>query len=143
MNEVEKMYENAGVKPLPTCNNCNMLDEYWSNGTYCSTCKCDKDSDECNMANYIYPPFTTEKQLKLIKWLASKQYAKYTTSLLINIRDTVRFSGGLIAGVCTLNVRYDKQDKEFKNALAGLINEMWQDLTEEEQEQIRSILNGN
>ena len=37
--------------------------------------------------------------------------------------------------------KYDKQDKEFENALAGVINEMWQDLTDQEKEEIRRILN--
>ena len=123
MSEIEKMYENVGLE--------SHFCEY---PRFC-------DDNNCNECPYYASEFTAEKQLELIKWLASKQYAKYTTSLLINIRDTVRFSGGLIAGVCTLNVRYDKQDKDFENALAGLINEMWQDLTEEEQEQMRRILN--
>ena len=115
MSEIEKMYENTGIE------------KDWNPLPY-------GDIEE------FYPEFTAEKQIELIKWLASKQYAKYTTSLLINIRDTVRFSGGLIAGVCTLSVKYDKQDKDFENALAGLINEIWQDLTEEEKQQVKGIL---
>ena len=137
-SQVAKMYENAGVKPLPTCNNCNMLDEYWSNGTYCSTCKCDKDSDECNMANYIYPSFTAEKQIELIKWLAinkedfgihykdyDEEY-RWVCGCEFNVEDYLRFN----------------EDRTFEESLAGLINNLWQDLTESEQEQIRSILNG-
>ncbi len=129
MNEITKLYENAGIKPLPTCNNCNMLDEYWSNGTYCSTCKCDKDNDECNIANYIYPPFTAEKQIYIIKWLSDKDdyigihYDKHKG--LFNIQTN---SSGLY--VCN----------EFEQALASRVNFIWQSLTEAEQNEIRNIL---
>jgi len=44
-NEISKMFENAGIKPL-----CQIPDNY------------------CGMKN-IYADFTTEKQLELIKWL--------------------------------------------------------------------------
>lgn len=50
MNEIEKMYENVGIKPI-----CDGLD--------CWTCIA-----KCN--NGKYPEFTTEKQLELIKFLA-------------------------------------------------------------------------
>ena len=106
MSEIEKMYENAGIKPSPTCNNCNMLDEYWSNGTYCSTCKDDKNNDECGIANYIYPPFTAEKQIELIKWL-----------------------------VCT-----GEEESTFEETLSKQVNDLWQDLTEEEKQQVKGIL---
>ena len=48
MNEVTKLYENAGIKPL-----CQIPDEY------------------CGMKN-VYEDFTSEKQLSLIKWLLEK-----------------------------------------------------------------------
>ena len=75
-----------------------------------------------------YPPFTAEKQLELIKWL------------MINIKD----------------YQYDVEDnkfwfyiddcretkyREFDEALAELINLYWQDLTDQEKEEIRRILN--
>jgi hypothetical protein len=129
MTEIEKMFENANIKKI------HKYQIEIDNGDPRFTGIGHSDS------YIVYPDFTAEKQIELIKWLASKQYAKYTTSLLINIRDTVRFAGGLIAGTCTLNVKYDKQDKEFENALAGVINEMWQDLTDQEKEEIRGILN--
>ena len=45
MSKVEKMYENAGVKPL-----CQIPDE------------------SCGLKN-VYEDFTAEKQLELVKWL--------------------------------------------------------------------------
>lgn len=56
MNEIEKLYENAGIKK-----------------EYCSTYEANKqcegivDCSECASAEY--PPFTAEKQIELIKWL--------------------------------------------------------------------------
>lgn len=141
MNEIEKLYENVGIKPLPTCNNCNMLDEYWSNGTYCSTCKCDKDNDECGMTDYIYPPFTAEKQLELIKWLMKEE--KVLQIELCSIEDDFCFSR---VTPCDTNINSNYvsfgRARKFEEALADLINDIWQDLTEEEKEQIRGILNG-
>jgi hypothetical protein len=50
MSEVEKMYRNAGIKPL-----CQIPDGY------------------CGMKN-VYEDFTAEKQLELIKWLGDTDY---------------------------------------------------------------------
>lgn len=65
---------------------------------------------------YYYPPFTAEKQLELVKWCCKKCRRFY----IYNINDIDNFAENLA--------------KEF--------NHYWQDLTSEEQEQIRSILNG-
>ncbi len=51
MNEIEKMYENAGIEPL-----CQIPDNY------------------CGMKN-IYEDFTAEKQIELIKWLVKIGYS--------------------------------------------------------------------
>ena len=75
-----------------------------------------------------YPPFTAEKQIELIKWLIQK----YKTILIehklnlfyINIRDI--YTG--------------KVHIEFDETIAGLINNIWQDLTEEEKQQVKGIL---
>lgn len=107
MSEVEKMYENAKVKPV-----CDGLD--------CFTC-----TAKCN--NGKYPEFTAEKQLELIKWLI-----KYD-ELHADFNDNEY-------GCATINYS-GKYKKCFEESLASVINnELWQDLTESEQEQIRSIL---
>ena len=80
MSEITKLYENAGVKKLLYCDICKAQEHALG---LCAETKCEP----------FYPPFTAEKQIELIKWLGTKQYAKYTTSLLINIKDTVRFAG--------------------------------------------------
>lgn len=64
-----------------------------------------------------YPQFTAEKQLKIVKCILFSKW--------------------------WMNLKRLQFAENFKEALAGLINDLWQDLTEEEKEQIRSVLNGN
>ena len=68
-----------------------------------------------------YPPFTAEKQIELIKLIAnSKGYPDY------------EYFGKLFDDYIQL--------LEFDEALAQLVNSIWQDLTEEEKGAIRGIL---
>ena len=86
-----------------------------------------KDSPDCNAncehyesTQLYYPPFTAEKQLELIKWLI-----KYRWYIIGRYTD-----------------KFDLFDENFEQALAGILNNLWHDLTEEEKQQIRIILNG-
>ena len=91
-------------------------------GLDCFTC-----TAKCN--NGKYPEFTAEKQLELIKFLFNH-----------NVYYDVDTKGNYwfhISDDC-----YTYYYNKFEIALANIINEMWQDLTETEQAQIRSILNG-
>lgn len=118
MNEIEKMYENCGIKPeLHTFPG--------------------RDWDDEGLASWyeekIYPPFTAEKQFELIK-------------LLGNVRDyTVeidKFKGVYYVG-CRSAGSNDKlwgSSNTFEDAVAELINETWFCLTEEEKEQVKGIL---
>lgn len=123
MSEIEKMYENIGVKAdRIVCyrgfDNC--MDNDFN-------CHCHNEKP-CKDAAKIYPPFTAEKQIELIKWLIQK----YKTILIehklnlfyINIRDI--YTG--------------KVHIEFDETIAGLINNIWQYLTEEEKASIKNIL---
>ena len=113
MNEEEKLYKNAGCE---------------KNFCHCKN-KCPYFRKQCNDCEMmIYPPFTAEKQIELIKWLI----IKYKTILIehklnlfyINIRD-------IYTGMVHI---------EFDETIAGLINNIWQDLTEEEKQQVKGIL---
>jgi hypothetical protein len=107
MNEVEKMYKNAGVE-VPTVR-----------------LKIFKDD---NGKIYTQPPFTAEKQIELIKWLA--------------IGGEVCRIDATEKGKWFVENDY-KSSKcfvEFTEALANLINNLWQSLTEEERKQIKEIL---
>ena len=79
----------------------------------------DIDCKECGY--YDMPPFTAEKQLELIKLIANrKSYPDY------------EYFGNLFDDYIQL--------REFNEALARLVNDLWQDLTEEECKQIKEIL---
>ena len=105
--EVEKMYARAMVKPL-------------------SITVCGVDEQIIN-----YPPFTAEKQLELIKWLAKRldfglEY--YHDKWVVQTQ---------LGWDC-----YEEQfeHRSFDEALSGFINHLWKELTEEEKQQIREIL---
>lgn len=114
MSEIEKLYENTGIKKKAEC----------------SGCKGHIGLGQCNSKNgcinKLYPEFTAEKQLSLIKWLAKTRQV-HITCLLDN---------WIIEGF----VRYGKKYESFELALAGLINTLWQILTEAEKAEIKGIL---
>jgi len=102
MTEIEKMYENAGIKKI--------------------------ELDYPDNIDPFYPDFTAEKQLKLIKWLG-----KRPLTLLIG-----QYKGKYYFGNSNFNSKADS----FDNAIAIRINDLWQDLTDQEKEEIRGVLNG-
>ena len=113
MSEIEKMYENAKI----TLKKCS---------------ECDNNMD-CGFGKDCYPPFTAEKQIELIKWLGK------------NKNGFGVFNDGTegLSCHCDFNWEWFRKDfytEDFDNALAGLINSLWQDLTEEEKQQVKGIL---
>ena len=114
MSEIEKLYENAGVKKIiPTICSNNELD--------CKGCKAYIENAMPYCKNAEYPRFTAEKQLELIKLIANRKgYPDY------------EYFGNLFDDYIQL--------LDFNEALAKLVNLIWQDITEEEKEQIRTIL---
>lgn len=121
MSEIEKLYELAEIKCEYDC-------------TYASCCVCKNPHPdwckECKYLSVVYPPFTAEKQLELIKWLSKKQYV-----YIIMSADKEYY-------LCTDNSFISGYNKQFDKALAMFINAYWQDLSENEQEEIRKILKG-
>ena len=136
MSEIEKMYENAGIKP--DCTYLFLVDGNGENEaarTISIGSKADlkrwivdcgvkgKVIKSTNTLKPFYPPFTAEKQISLIIFLSYK----YGKGLLINLR--------------TMDKDIDIYDFElFGECLAKLVNELWQDLTEEEKQQVKEIL---
>jgi len=106
MSEIIKLYKNAGIEKQKYF---VMQDENY------------KDVFEIK-----YPPFTAEKQLELIKWLA------LTRSVTIN-----KFiDGWTIEGL----VRNNKQYANFENAISGYINSIYPFLDERQRTEIKEIL---
>jgi len=77
------------------------------------------------------PPFTAEKQIELIKLLMEQEDFSWT----------ITQQGKVIEYAFYVGYEYSSGDfKEFAEALAGIINNLWQDLAEEERKQIKEIL---
>ena len=116
MNEIEKMYENAGIVPVTDCEH------------GCNTIGLTKNCKDCIYVDEIkYPPFTAEKQIELIKFL-------FNHSVYYDVDEKGNYWFHITDDCYTYY--YNK----FEIALANIINEMWQDLTEEERKQIKDIL---
>ena len=120
MSEIEKMYENA--EPNRNCNLYKHFTECPMKHTQCEDCE-----------NFVYPPFTAEKQLKLIKLLMKQEDFSWT----------IQQQGKDTKYVFYVGYEYGSGDfKEFTEALAGIINDLWamQYLTKEEKQQVKGIL---
>lgn len=116
MSEIEKLYKNAGVEKQ----------KYYA-------CK---RPDYSDVFEEKLPPFTAEKQLELIKWLAKKKFVAYNNSggWFIGIIPTYSEELGIVCKNKAMNI------DSFDEALAGLINNLWQNLSLEEKQQIKEIL---
>ena len=112
MSEVEKLYKNAGIV-LRKCS------------------ECDNNMD-CGYGKDCYPPFTAEKQLELIKWLCQHTYRNYIK---------FRFD---ICGLwyCECNMSNSDMHHTFEDALIDVLMQIWQDLSPEEKQQVKGILEG-
>lgn len=111
MSEIEKMYENAEIKPYIYCSkpqlDCNARE----------TGNCKQDC-EYYSGEKLLTPFTTEKQLKLIEFFISSIWWENLQILY----KTLDYS---------LN---------FEDKLAKIVNYLWRSLDPEEKQQIKEIL---
>lgn len=140
MSEIEKMMQNAGIKPIKQgyCDwdsDCPYPDII-NNGC----------GDECPYWKYEdeakYPPFTAEKQIELIKTIETK--CDMVDCLQIAYRPMEDL--WKISIIPVLEMAFEEMylyfgcDKDFSTALAMAINKLWQDLTEVEKQQVKGIL---
>lgn len=124
MSEIEKLYKLADAKPYKICNSCT--DDNGNKITNSKNCSFrNLCGNACDEPHYI---LTAEKQIELIKWLIRKYKdisVQHQLNLFyINIRD-------IYTGMVHI---------EFDETIAGLINNLWQSLTEEEKQQVKGIL---
>lgn len=141
MNEIEKMFENAGIEPTIT-DACTVEDKYWQNeklaniyGTFdmYMNAKCGQQEDCTTLCSYAYtkeeyPTFTAEKQLELIKWLLEKWMDVRFVHNLDGIYYISSFNNASYIG------------KNLEECIASFVNNAWQDLTEEDKINIKNIL---
>ena len=128
-NEITKLYSLAGVEKefdYLECHRgtssicCPLMDNESERDEECEGCVNSSKMQEV----YSYPPFTAEKQIEIIKWLAKRPLT------IDKVDGEFEFSTG-----------YKLSDfGNFEESLAELINNLWQDLTESEQNEIREIL---
>lgn len=96
MTEIEKLFENAGIKPL-----CQIPDKF------------------CGMKN-IYEDFTAEKQLKILEWFISNSWWLNLKSLDKKLDFSLSFDEKLAKLVNRLWESFDDQEKE---EIRGILNE--------------------
>ena len=133
MSEIEKMYENANIKAKEYCDRDNDA---------CMTC-CPEWGNRQNCWKYksVMPPFIAEKQLLLLQLLARIESADYFQFFFYEIKQEWVFRLNMLTELsCESAYIYESRNKNFDECIAGLINIIWQDLTEEEHKQIREIL---
>lgn len=78
-----------------------------------------------------YPPFTAEKQLELIKWVSN--FKVYESVIH---KDRKWFMCASIG----CNDYCESRNESFEQALASLILELWKDLTDDQKQEIKRIL---
>ena len=118
MTEIDKMYENAGIKG-------EWRDCRTKNGKIYEG----KNPKNRNI-RLCKPRFTAEKQLEIMELFVRKGMLLFTFSTKGNYKVSGFYKG---SDYCS----------DIKEAFANYINNLWQHLTDQEKEEIRSILNEN
>ena len=118
-DNISRMYELAGVKKIGKKYSCGLLEFDVCRTQNCDIC--DKAQDK------NYPPFTEFKQLELIKWLASEH-----NDIEISWYSDIGFRVNNFLDSC--------EHKDFPQALAGLVCELWEDLSDKQREEVKGIL---
>ena len=126
MSEVEKMYKNCNIKKY------RLL-------------------DRDGKLKWVYPPFTAEKQIAILMFILNK-FGDIGFQKMYSIRgNDERTRKDFIKCLCDCeHETFDSRPVDFyyqngasgdnfEESLAGLINNLWQSLTEEEKEQVKGI----
>lgn len=128
MSEITKLYKNAKIEPEIN---------YVCDKEPCkkSSLKCCADIGCSHLYDIRedYPDFTAEKQIELIKWLCQKTYRNYIH---------IRYERDINNWKIECNMVGIREFGNFDECFAGLINNLWQDLTEQERTKIAEILKG-
>lgn len=120
MNEIERLYENVGIERTAHCVLCD------------NPCP-----DDC-YTGYL---FTAEKQVQLENFLLEDLEDKTFTQfeILKTIENKFLYVYRFSKNDSNLK-RFDTVGETRQECLAGLINNLWQSLTEEERKQVKEIL---
>ena len=156
MSEITKLYENAGIKKVKDyyCPNCETKLEDWFGkhkeyicpNERCDYALCDDEEDFQECLEHLsyrekYPPFTAEKQRLLFQLLARIESADYFQFFFYEIKQEWVFRLNMLTELsCECAYFYENRNKKFDECLASLINTIWQDLTSEQKQQVKGIL---
>ena len=150
MSEIEKMYENARAYYFRYDCDVSFKDGNFGRITNCSKgeikdyCTDKKYFKKAKVINvrHLYPTFTAKKQIELIKTIETK--CDLVDCIQIVYRPIEDLWKVTIIPVLEMSFEemylYFGCDKDFSTALAMAINNLWQDLTEEEKQQVKGIL---
>lgn len=151
MSEIIKLYENVGIEKKLLCGDRDVLCGHirpdglsrFAYGCY-----------GCEYKNDAYPPFTAEKQIAILMFILNK-FGDIGFQKMYSIRGNDESTRkDFIKCLCDCeHETWDSRPVDFyyqkgasgdnlKESLAGLINKLWQDLTETERNKIRDILRG-
>lgn len=122
MSEITKLYENADV--LKECLSPCYINKTWRKTHDCPNCD--------NRENY--PPFTAEKQIELIKFITTLGVCEIENWNDKGFHFAIkreRIYPTMFLSLSNINLQ---------ETLADVINNLWQDLTEEEKQQVKGIL---
>lgn len=111
IDNIQKLYKIAGVEKKPVYSGSQLYNPV--------------------ITGYEYPPFTAEKQIEIIKFLIGK-YASFGRSKNYEQKDLY-----MVYYECRY---FPKQYLPFEEALAESVNYLWQDLTDDQKQQIKEIL---
>ena len=110
-DNIQKLYEIAGVEKQPVYSGSQLYNPV--------------------ITGYEYPPFTAGKQLELIKFVSN--FKVYEAVIHKNRKWFMCASIGC-------GDYYESRSENFDQALAGLIINLWQDLTVNQKQEIKRIL---
>lgn len=114
-NNIEKLYELANIHKKLDCQRCGAKE---LKSGKCFEVDCES----------TYPSFTNTKQLELIKWIAINGEV---CRIDATEKDKWFIENDFKTSECFA---------DFSQALAGLVCELWDDLTSEQREEIKRIL---
>lgn len=122
MSEIEKMYRTAKVVP---------------SHHYCQECQYDMSAEcpiRCPDNVAVYPPFTAEKQIELIKFITSLSVCEIENWSDKGFHFAIKREGIYPTMFLSLS------NINLQETLADVINNLWQYLSPEEKQQVKGIL---
>ena len=139
MEEIKKLFKNAEILAC-TCS--HKIQEYCDEDNYCR--EVDEIIPECcgienctkKYKDIVFDRYLTDRmQLQLLKVLIEGRWVEFAHYGKNSLK-----SGYYYAGKIDFKARFEAET--FDETLAGLINKLWKNLSEKDQNKIKKILEG-